>query len=147
MTSDCSLTSANLFVLIGKNEFSVKFRKIIIRHKHIGYNINVMRQSACLVFNQITFDNYASFFKCTPAGRASDSMMAPTKLLIFVDWDRGFMSVAWPTGVQTVFFVLLQILSPRYLHRRAAYRICESSFLIHHGVYLRIEIQILAFTG
>ena len=38
----------------------------------------VMRQSACLVFNPITVDNYAAFFNCTPVGRASDSMMAPT---------------------------------------------------------------------
>ena len=44
----------------------------------IGYNLNVMRQSACLVFNQIMVDNYAAFFNCTPVGRASDSMMAPT---------------------------------------------------------------------
>ena len=33
---------------------------------------------ACLVFNPITVDNYAAFFNCTPVGRASDSMMAPT---------------------------------------------------------------------
>ena len=44
----------------------------------IGYNLNVMRQSACLVFNPIMVDNYAAFFNCTPVGRASDSMMAPT---------------------------------------------------------------------
>ena len=34
--------------------------------------------SACLVLYPITVDNYAAFFKCTPVGRASDSMMAPT---------------------------------------------------------------------
>ena len=44
----------------------------------IGYNLKVMRQSACLVFDPITVDNYAAFFNCTPVGRASDSMMAPT---------------------------------------------------------------------
>ena len=38
----------------------------------------LMRQSACLVFNPIMVDNYAAFFNCTPVGRASDSMMAPT---------------------------------------------------------------------
>ena len=41
-------------------------------YKHIGYN--VMRQSACLVFHPIMVDNYASFFNCTPVGRASDSI-------------------------------------------------------------------------
>ena len=40
--------------------------------------VNIMRQSACLVFNQITVNNFASLFNCTPVGRASDSMMAPT---------------------------------------------------------------------
>ena len=48
------------------------------RYRRIGYNLNVMRQSACLVFNPIAVDNYAAFFNCTPVGRASDSMMAPT---------------------------------------------------------------------
>ena len=42
------------------------------------YNLNVMRQSACLVFNPIMVDNYAAFFHCMPVCRASDSMMAPT---------------------------------------------------------------------
>ena len=64
--------------LIGSNDFSFQFRKIITRYRRIGYNFNVLRQSACLVFNPITVDNYAAFFNCTPMGRASDSMMAPT---------------------------------------------------------------------
>ena len=64
--------------LIGSNDFSFQFRQIITRYRRIGYNLNVMRQSACLVFNPITVDNYAAFFNCTPVGRASDSMMAPT---------------------------------------------------------------------
>ena len=41
-------------------------------------DINIMRQSACLVFNPIKVNNFASLFNCTPVGRASDSMMAPT---------------------------------------------------------------------
>ena len=69
--------------LIGSNDFSFQFRKIIKRYKRIGYNLNVMRQSACLVFNPITVDNYAAFFNCTPVGRASDSMMAPTQSYSF----------------------------------------------------------------
>ena len=42
------------------------------------YNINIMRQSACLVFNPITVNNFAPLFNCMPVGRASDSVMAPT---------------------------------------------------------------------
>ena len=64
--------------LKGINDFSLQFGKIITRYRGIGYNLNVMRQSACLVFNPIMVDNYAAFFNCTPVGRASDSMMAPT---------------------------------------------------------------------
>ena len=62
----------------GMTDFSDQFRKIIIRYKRIGYNLNVMRQSACLVINPITVDSYAALFNCTPVDRASDSMMAPT---------------------------------------------------------------------
>ena len=64
--------------LIGRNDFSFHCRKIITRNRRNGYNLNVMGQSACLVFNPIMVDNYAAFFNCTSVGRASDSMMAPT---------------------------------------------------------------------
>ena len=56
----------------------LKFRKIITNCRRIDFNLNVMRQSACLVVNLIMVDNYAAFFNCTPKGRASDSMTAPT---------------------------------------------------------------------
>ena len=59
-------------------DFSDQFRNIIMRYKRIGYNLNEMRQSACLFINPITVDGYASLFKCTLVDRASDSMMTPT---------------------------------------------------------------------
>ena len=62
--------------IIGRADFSDQFRKIIIRHKCIGYDLNVMRQYARLVINPITVDNFAHF-NCPPVDRASDSMMAP----------------------------------------------------------------------
>ena len=60
-----------------------------MRYKRIGYNINVMRQSAYLVINPITVDGFASLFNCTPVGRASDSVMGPTYSLLtnLVGWD------------------------------------------------------------
>ena len=64
--------------LIGGNDFSFSLEKTVIRYKRIGHNINVMRQSACFVFNEIMVDNFAAFFNRTPAGRASDSMMTKT---------------------------------------------------------------------
>ena len=63
---------------VGRADFSDQFRKIIVRYKRIGYNINIMRLSACLVFNPITVNNFASLFNCTPVGRSSHSKMAPT---------------------------------------------------------------------
>ena len=35
--------------IIGKPNFSDKFKKIIKRYMKVGYNLDVMRQSACLV--------------------------------------------------------------------------------------------------
>ena len=46
--------------------FFDQFRKIIMRYERIGYNLDVMRQSACLVINPITVDGYAALFNCTP---------------------------------------------------------------------------------
>ena len=62
----------------GMPDFSDQFRKIIMRYKRIGNNLNVTRKSACLVINPITVDGYATLFNCTLVDRASDSMMAPT---------------------------------------------------------------------
>ena len=64
-------------------DFSDQFRKIIIRYKCIGYNLNVMRQSVCLVINQITVDGSAALFNCTPVDRTSDSMMTRLKAIHF----------------------------------------------------------------
>ena len=49
-----------------------------MRYKRIGYNLNVIRQSACLVIIPIMVDGYAALFNRTLVDRASDSMMAPT---------------------------------------------------------------------
>ena len=58
-------------------DFSDQFRKTIMSYKRIGYNLNVMRPSACLVINPIMVVGYAALFNCTPVDRASDSMIAP----------------------------------------------------------------------
>ena len=60
----------------GRADFSDQFRRIIVIN--VLDITNIMRQSACLVFNPITVNYFASIFDCTPVGRASDSMMAPT---------------------------------------------------------------------
>ena len=63
--------------IVCRNDFSDQFRKIIIRYKRTRYNMNVMRQTVCLVVNQITVSNFDALFNSTPVGRASDLMMTP----------------------------------------------------------------------
>ena len=67
---------------MGRTDFSDQFRKIIC-HKSIGYDLNVMRHSACLVINPTMVDNFAALFNCTPVDRASDSLMARPKAIHF----------------------------------------------------------------
>ena len=56
--------------------------KIISNYKKIGYNINVLQQTACLVVNPIMVGNFAFLFNCTLVGRTSDSMTVPIYLLM-----------------------------------------------------------------
>ena len=58
--------------IIGKNYFPYHFKKIIFHYKKIGYNINVMRQTTCLVVNPIKVNSFAYLFNCTTVGRTSD---------------------------------------------------------------------------
>ena len=45
--------------IIGKYDFPYHFKKIIVRYKKIGYNIDVLRQTACLVVNPIKVNSFA----------------------------------------------------------------------------------------
>ena len=58
--------------IIGKNDLPYHFKKIIVRYKKIGYNIDVLRQTACLVVNPIKVNSFAYLFNCTTVGRTSD---------------------------------------------------------------------------
>ena len=64
--------------IVGSNNFSAQFIKLISHYKKIVYNINVLQQTACLVVNPITVGNFAFLFNCTPVGRTSNSRMVPT---------------------------------------------------------------------
>ena len=66
----------------GSNDFSAQFIKMIIHYKKIGYNINVLQQTACLVVIPITVDNFAFLFNCMLVGWTSESMTVNTKILI-----------------------------------------------------------------
>ena len=110
---------------MGMTDFSDRFRKIIIRHKRIGFDLNVMRQYACLVINPITVDNFAALFNCTTVDRASDSIYdgPDLKLFILVGWDRSSSSVAWSTGAQLMIFFCSRLV----LFDRPGISICHAT--------------------
>ena len=58
--------------IIGKNDFPYHFKKTIVRYKKIGYTIDVLRQTACLVVNPIKINSFAYLFDCKTVRRASD---------------------------------------------------------------------------
>ena len=64
--------------IVGKPNFSDQFKKIVKRYIRVGYNLDIMWQSACLVLNPIMVYSHGFLFKCTTLGQASDSMMALT---------------------------------------------------------------------
>ena len=66
---------------------SYHFKKIIVRYKKTGYNIDVLRHTACLVVNPIMVANFAYLFDCTTVGRTSDLMTVPANLK--VTWADG----------------------------------------------------------
>ena len=64
--------------IVGKSNFSDQYKKIEKRYIRVGYNLDIMQQSACLVLNPITVYNYGFLFNCKTVGQASESMMALT---------------------------------------------------------------------
>ena len=66
--------------IVGKPNFSDQFKKIVKRYIRTGYNLDIMRQSACLVLKLVSIKvySYCFLFNCTTVGQASDSMTALT---------------------------------------------------------------------
>ena len=56
--------------IVGKPNFSDQFKKIVKRHIRVGYNLDIMRQSACLVLNPIMVYTFGFLFNCTTVGQA-----------------------------------------------------------------------------
>ena len=50
--------------IVASDNFSVQFVGVVSHYKKIGYNINVLQQTACLVVNQVTVSNFAFLFNC-----------------------------------------------------------------------------------
>ena len=51
--------------IIGNPNFSNLLKRIVNRFKRAGYSLDIMRQTACLVFNPIMVKGYAALFSCT----------------------------------------------------------------------------------
>ena len=62
--------------IIGNPNFSNLLKRIVNRFKRAGYSLDIMRQTACLVFNPIMVEGYAALFSCTAVVQVSDSMTA-----------------------------------------------------------------------
>ena len=62
--------------IIGNPNFSNLLKRIVNRFKRAGYSLDIMWQTACLVFNPIMVEGYAALFSCTAVVQASDSMTA-----------------------------------------------------------------------
>ena len=73
--------------------FSFQFIKIITRYGRIGYNLIVMRQSACLDFNPIMVDNYAVYFLALRPRPAPNVTSGLSVILTFRTRERGKMSI------------------------------------------------------
>ena len=66
----------NFKKVIENPNFSDLFRRIINRFKRAGYTLDIMQQTAYLVFNLIMVENYAALFSCTSVVQACDAMTA-----------------------------------------------------------------------
>ena len=73
------------------------------------YNIDIMRQSACLVVNPITVHSYGFLFDCMTVGQASDLMMVRTVSFNPLVGTR-CLSLAGPTVAELEFFSLALII-------------------------------------
>ena len=65
--------------IIGNPNFSDLFQRIVNRFKNVGYNLDSMRQTTCLVFNPIMIESYASRFSFTAVVKVSGTMTASTR--------------------------------------------------------------------
>ena len=68
--------------IVGSNNISAQFIKIISHYKKIGYNNNVLQQTACMVVKPITVGNFAFLFNCTPVGGTAACSKAVVLLLL-----------------------------------------------------------------
>ena len=57
-------------------ETSNLLKRMVNCFKRAGYSLDIIRQTACLVFNPIMVEGYAALFSCTAVDQASESTTA-----------------------------------------------------------------------
>ena len=62
--------------IFGESNFIDQFKRIVGRYIRVGYNLDNMRRSACLVFGPVAVCCYGFLFSCTTVGRALGSVTA-----------------------------------------------------------------------
>ena len=73
---------------VGNSNFSEQYGGRITRYKRIGYSLDIMRRTACLIVGPVIVGGCTSLFDCMAAVRASDSMVASS-------WNFGQWVEAW----------------------------------------------------
>ena len=119
---------------MGRTDFSDQFQ-VIIRHKHIGYNLNVMQQSACLVINPITVGNFAALFTCMLVVRVSDS-----KAMHF-SWDWSSFVCCLVHRGSTDDLLLLQISSGVVWQSSDLQLSCNMLYLLSPRLYFFVVLN------
>ena len=126
--------------IVDRADFSEQFKKNIVCYKRTGYNINIMRQSACLVFNTITVNNFASLLHAGGSGVILNDGPDISYLFQLVGAGAS-LSIAWSTGVQMLVFFYSSVPvvlfdTPGISRCRSQHVSVESSSLFHHSIYL-----------
>ena len=87
--------------IVGKSNFSEQFRKLINRYKRIGYSLDIMQETACLVVNPIIVDGYASLFNWF----GPQTQWRPHRKTLTSGLGLDGMSWAWPAVVLLLVFI------------------------------------------
>ena len=63
-------------IIVGKSNLETNLKKVNKCYKRVGYNMDIMWHSACLVVNPVKVNSYGSLCHCTTDGQAADLMAA-----------------------------------------------------------------------
>ena len=85
--------------IIGNPNFSDIFRRIVKHFRRTGYNLDIMRQTACLDFNPIMVDDYAALFRGLHGGGSSLRLNNGFDVMLEIVGEAWWLFFAGPTVV------------------------------------------------